>query len=112
MLILYKLILYMIVMLNNLILFLTISKAQAKLWKILLFFIVTIATIFFVDPYYIILDPIYFFVFSLLIRPNKSLSNHVFYSFLTATISDFMSRMVGYIILPTLFHQSYEYLST
>lgn len=112
MLILYKLILYMIVMLNNLILFLTISKAQAKLWKILLFFIVTIPTIFLVDPYYIILDPIYFFIFSLFIRPNKPLSNHVFYSFSTATISDFMSRMVGYIILPTLFHQSYDYLTT
>lgn len=108
---LYRLTLYTIVMINNLVLFLTISKTQVKPWKILLFFITTIPIIFVVDPYYIILDPIYFLCFSLFIRPNKPLSNHVFYSFLTATITDFTSRLVGFVVLPTLFHQTSEQLS-
>lgn len=109
---LYRLTLYTIVMINNLVLFLTISKTQVKSWKILLFFITTIPIIFVVDPYYIILDPIYFLCFSLLIRPNEPLSNHVFYSFLTATITDFTSRLVGFVVLPTLFHQTSEQLTT
>lgn len=58
---LYRLTLYTIVMINNLVLFLTISKTQVKPWKILLFFITTIPIIFVVDPYYI--RPNLFFMF-------------------------------------------------
>ncbi|WP_447462771.1 GHKL domain-containing protein [Streptococcus penaeicida] len=40
------------------------------------------------------------------------IANHLFYSFAACTISDFISRIIGYVILPTLFHQTSAYLST
>lgn len=108
---LFLFIFYLILFLNTYCLFVMVSGRKNRWYEILIFALVNMALSFWMDHYSLTLDSLYLLPFSYLTKREQPLTYHIFYSFYTFTNQDLFSRLIGYLILPTLLNTSIDHMN-
>lgn len=99
---------YLVLFLNAYLLFVMVTGRRGKPIEVALFAVISMTLSFWLDNYFIVLDPFYVLFFSYFTKKNLPMSYHVFYGFYVYTMLDLSSRIIAFIILPTLLNVSVD----
>ncbi|MGT2845249.1 GHKL domain-containing protein [Streptococcus hongkongensis] len=97
---------YCVIYATYLLIYYKLTKCQLKASYILLYFVSAVIGTYILDGIYVMSDPIFLLLFSYLTNKSYSRAQHILYTFYAITIVRLISRFMGYVAIPTIFHAS------
>lgn len=93
---------------DNLVIYFIDRHIKIPFGKVFLFLIFQMLIVGFVDYYIILIEPIFFFVYHYITHRNDKWIHHVFFSQFPIIITDLLSKLILFFIIPLFKHDSFS----